>query len=58
MERVAPRATDQIVDQVHGKDRRFVIPAGRESFTIGNGDSVVRLFLNDQGEMQDILISD
>ena len=56
--RIAPSKQDETVEQVHGKDRTFIIPAGSESFVIGNDYSTVQLFRNRDGVMEEILISD
>ena len=56
--RIAPSKEDETVEQVHGKDRTFIIPAGSESFVIGNDASTVQLFRNREGEMEQILVSD
>jgi hypothetical protein len=51
-------AHDQVVEQRHGVDRTFVIPAGTESLTVGNHESVVQLFKDRDGSLQNILIAD
>lgn len=58
MKWVAPMPSPEMVEQVNGTNRRFVVPAGSESFHIGNDLSVVRVFRNFKGELEEILVSD
>ena len=58
LSRIAPSKEDETVEQVYGKNRTFIIPAGSESFVIGNDYSTVQLFRNREGDMEEILISD
>lgn len=58
VEWVPPKNAPEIVEQVHGRDRKFVIPAGSEGFRFSNDHSAVWVFRNIAGEMEEILISD
>lgn len=57
-ERIKPKPADEIIEQVHGVDQTFLIPAGSESFVIGNERSLIQLFRNKQGEVQEIVLAD
>lgn len=58
IKRVAPQPNVQVVKQVHGMNRTFTVPAGREGLLVGNGDSQVWLYRNKRGGLEEILISD
>lgn len=55
---VAPKSVPQTVEQIHGPDKTFVIPAGSEGFHIGNDYSIVWIYRDSAGQTQEILISD
>ena len=58
LSRIVPSKQDETVEQVYGKNRTFIIPAGSESFVIGNDYSTVRIFKNRDGVMEEITIRD
>ena len=58
IEWVAPVRRPQTVNQVYGRDRTFVIPAGRDGYKISNDSSGVWLFRNNDGEVEEILVRD
>lgn len=58
IEWVRAKSTPQTVEQVHGRNKTFVIPAGSEGFIVANDHSRVWLFRDKEGEVQEILISD
>lgn len=58
IKRVAPKPDVQIVEQVHGVDRTFTIPAGSEGLLVGNGNSQVWLYRDERGDLEEILVSD
>jgi len=58
MEWVPPQRTEQVVQQVHGRDKTFIVPAGSEGYRLANDQTTVWLFRDANGELQEITVSD
>ncbi|MBB5712386.1 hypothetical protein [Sphingomonas xinjiangensis] len=58
VERGETKPTQETIEQVHGTEQTFVVPAGADRLLISNDYSRVLVFRAASGEPEEILISD
>ena len=58
MDYVPAQPSDRLEQQTFGIDEDFIVPAGKEAYTLSNEYSGVMLFRDRQGRLKEILVSD